>query len=345
MPTLNLGRVGFVNKGTWLISTAYKINDTVTYLGGTYACLVANTGQTPILGGTIYWQEWVSEDTVHKSGTETITGQKTFSLSPIIPTPADGDSSTKSASTAFVAAAIPYNINAATAKITPVNADLFPIVDSAASNVLKKITWGNVVAALSSLFAPTLSPAFTGTPTAPTAAAGTNTTQLATTAFANSLVAEYLVAGTAVTSIDFSGLDINANASYRFEIDLYNPTVSTTSVYCFINGDTTITDYYSQLLQGFASTANAGNVNNPAIMACSAGQSAQATGSVSATLNNTKPRIMSWATSAETTSLITQFYSVVKTAAVANITQLTFTTSIALAFGVGTRIRIYRGNI
>lgn len=34
-----------------------------------------------------------------------------------------------------------------------------------------------------SLKAPTLNPAFTGTPTAPTAAAGTNTTQLATTAF------------------------------------------------------------------------------------------------------------------------------------------------------------------
>lgn len=74
-------------------------------------------------------------------------------------------------------------IVASTAKTTPVDADLFGLVDSAASNVLKKITWGNIKTALTSLFAPLASPAFTDTPTAPTAIAGTNTTQLATTAF------------------------------------------------------------------------------------------------------------------------------------------------------------------
>jgi len=152
MPTLNLGRVGFVNKGTWLISTTYKINDTVTYLGGTYAALQANTGQTPILGGTVYWQEWVANDVVHKSGAETIADVKTFTSSPVIPTPSDGDSSTKAASTAFVAAAIPYNINAATDKPTPVDADLFGIIDSAASNVLKKLSWLNIKATLKAYF-------------------------------------------------------------------------------------------------------------------------------------------------------------------------------------------------
>ena len=152
MPTLNLGRVGFVNKGVWLISTAYKINDTVTYLGGTYACLIANTGQTPILGGTVYWQEWVANDVVHKSGAETIADIKTFTSSPLVPTPLDGDSSTKVATTSFVAAAIPYNINAATAKTTPVDADLFGIIDSAASNVLKKLSWLNVKATLKTYF-------------------------------------------------------------------------------------------------------------------------------------------------------------------------------------------------
>jgi len=69
-----------------------------------------------------------------------------------VPTPTDGDSSTKAATTAFVAAAIPYNINAATAKTTPVDADLFGIVDSAASNVLKKLSWINVKATLKTYF-------------------------------------------------------------------------------------------------------------------------------------------------------------------------------------------------
>ena len=39
---------------------------------------------------------------VHLSGAETITGAKTFSASPIVPTASTGDSSTKAASTAFV---------------------------------------------------------------------------------------------------------------------------------------------------------------------------------------------------------------------------------------------------
>lgn len=45
------------------------------------------------------------------------------------------------------------------------------------------IAWG--VGKTSSPWAPLISPALTGTPTAPTAAAGTNTTQIATTAFVN----------------------------------------------------------------------------------------------------------------------------------------------------------------
>lgn len=81
-----------------------------------------------------------------------------------------------------IKADFPAVINGATAKTTPVDEDLFGLVDSAASFVLKKVTWANIKTALTSLFAPLNSPAFTGIPTAPTAVAGTNTTQIATTA-------------------------------------------------------------------------------------------------------------------------------------------------------------------
>ena len=85
MSTINLGRVGFVNKGTYSGATAYKVNDVVVYNSGTYACIQANTGQAPT--NTSYWQNWVADNAVHKTGDETIAGVKTFSSSPIVPTP------------------------------------------------------------------------------------------------------------------------------------------------------------------------------------------------------------------------------------------------------------------
>lgn len=48
--------------------------------------------------------------------------------------------------------------------------------------------------------APLASPAFTGTPTAPTATGGTNTTQLATTAFVTGALGSYLTAATAAST-------------------------------------------------------------------------------------------------------------------------------------------------
>lgn len=56
------------------------------------------------------------------------------------------------ASAASITAQVEVAINGATAKTTPVDADLFGIVDSAASNVLKKLTWANVKATLKTYF-------------------------------------------------------------------------------------------------------------------------------------------------------------------------------------------------
>lgn len=87
MATANLGRVGFVNKGTYSGATAYKVNDVVVYNSGTYACIQANTGQDPT--NTSYWQNWVANDkaldsvVVHKTGNETIAGVKTFNSNTI----------------------------------------------------------------------------------------------------------------------------------------------------------------------------------------------------------------------------------------------------------------------
>jgi len=44
------------------------------------------------------------------------------------------------------------SIHGATAKTTPIDADTMPLIDSAASNVLKKVTWANIKATLKSYF-------------------------------------------------------------------------------------------------------------------------------------------------------------------------------------------------
>lgn len=44
------------------------------------------------------------------------------------------------------------SIHGATAKTTPVDGDTMPLIDSAASNVLKKVTWANIKATLKSYF-------------------------------------------------------------------------------------------------------------------------------------------------------------------------------------------------
>lgn len=129
------------------------------------------------------------------------------------------------------------NVGAAingTAKTTPVSGDRFAVLDSAASNALKYMTYSNLLAAISTsvtaaiidsapgtldtlneiaaalgddpnfvttitnalaLKAPLASPVFTGTPTAPTPTAGDNDASIATTAFVNTAIAAATIDG------------------------------------------------------------------------------------------------------------------------------------------------------
>ena len=59
MPTVNLGRIGFVNKSTYIgNTTAYKVNDIVKYNSSVYVCIQAhNVSKLPT--DPLYWQVWV----------------------------------------------------------------------------------------------------------------------------------------------------------------------------------------------------------------------------------------------------------------------------------------------
>lgn len=155
------------------------------------------------------------------------------------------------------------------------------------------------------------------------------------------LLAEYTVSGSAVTSIDFSGLDINTHKSYRVEIDLV--CAGSGSVYLFINNDTTITNYYSQLISSNDTTIGGGRGNSSRIVDLITGDYHKCNLNVS--LIYSKVVYNSFVNYSDDSNIQTYLFSGSKIATVANITQLTFTSSVASSIGVGSKIRIYRGDV
>ena len=113
------------------------------------------------------------------------------------------------------------------AEIPPASSET-PVMDGTAS-AGSASAWahGDHVHPTDSSRAPLTSPAFTGTPTAPTASDGTNTTQIATTAFVQSAVAAD------VDSIVIKPTLVNDNGTYSLtfaEGDLEKAEA------CFLNG-------------------------------------------------------------------------------------------------------------
>ena len=107
------------------------------------------------------------------SGTQTVTGNKTFSGTVTVPTPSsNGHAATK----AYVDGAVPNIAAGSGISIT--------------GTTTKTIAVDSGIARLAS-------PTFTGVPAAPTAASGTNTTQVATTAFVATAVANLVDAAPA----------------------------------------------------------------------------------------------------------------------------------------------------
>ena len=105
MASINLGRVGFVMRGTYNSSTAYKQLDVVYYNGSSYVAKINNTGIAP--NNTSAWQELtgiasavengIANSAVRYDTTQNLTGQeKSMALSNIGAAPASSISSLQS---------------------------------------------------------------------------------------------------------------------------------------------------------------------------------------------------------------------------------------------------------
>jgi hypothetical protein len=136
--------------------------------------------------------------------------------------------------------------HAATSKATPVDADEIPIMDSASTFSLKKLTWANLKATIKTYFdgiyANLVSPTLSGTPTAPTAGSGTNTTQLATTAFVQgaqavlqTTYAELTTTGTGTNTIPYDATIPQITEGNEILTCTITPKSSTSSLLIFVS--------------------------------------------------------------------------------------------------------------
>lgn len=143
---------------------------------------------------------------VDKSSAQTVAGIKTFTDSPVVPTPSTSDNSTKAASTAFVKAQgyltthAVDSVNGKTGAVVLSTTDIgegtnlyHTAARASAAAPVQSVAGktGNVTLAVADVSgaAPLASPALTGTPTAPTAVPATASTQIATTAFVQAAIA------------------------------------------------------------------------------------------------------------------------------------------------------------
>lgn len=145
----------------------------------------------------------------------------TFTGTPAAPTAAAGTNTTQIATTAFVKGAI---------------ADAAITVDSALSSTSTNPVQNKVINTALGNKANLASPTFTGTPKAPTAGTSTNNTQIATTAFVQSLISSkissaYKAAGSLAPSGIVSSLLAAANEGY-----VYNITGDFTTTADFVEG-------------------------------------------------------------------------------------------------------------
>lgn len=123
--------------------TLIKINSGTTNSKSVWRCtttdpvVIGTSNITFELSGVFAQATTISQGTIElATDAEAITGTDTARAT----TPAN----VRAAAATNIAAAV----SAATEKTTPVDADLFAILDSAASNVLKKLTWSNIKATL-----------------------------------------------------------------------------------------------------------------------------------------------------------------------------------------------------
>jgi len=173
------------------VNTPLQLSTTQIALNGAYWPTTLGTSGQVLTAGSNGTMTWTTAPTYAPLASPTFTGV------PVAPTATAGTNTTQLATTAFVTAAVPTSNSQLTNGAGYITASGAPVQTVAGRTGAVTLSTTDI-SGISS-YATLASPALTGTPVAPTATAGTNTTQLATTAFVHNTV------GAIAGGLTFSG--------------------------------------------------------------------------------------------------------------------------------------------
>jgi hypothetical protein len=154
---------------------------------------------------------------------------------PTAPTAAASTNTTQLATTAFVRTEVANLVASAPAALDTLN--------ELATALGNDANFATTVNSSLALKAPLASPGLTGTPTAPTAAASTDTTQLATTAFVQ---AQTGVAKSFTAKQQFTGTALNIAAAFNNLAEVINLSASAATGTITLNAATNAVTYFTQ---------------------------------------------------------------------------------------------------
>ncbi len=182
-------RITYTTTGsTWQWVSYYPIDPENRYVPSTRTATESQTGLVELATAAETTTGTDATRAVHPAGLKVELDKKatiispTFTGTPAAPTAAVGTNTTQLATTAFVNAEIANDVPAASESVAG-RVELATAAETTAGTDDTKAVHPAGLKVELDKKAPTNSPTFTGTPAAPTATAGTNTTQIATTAF------------------------------------------------------------------------------------------------------------------------------------------------------------------
>lgn len=157
-----------------------------------------------------------------------------------------------------------------------------------------------------------------------------------------SLVSTITVTGAAATTITASGLDLATDGLYHIVFSVGNATASALVISMFYNADTTATNYQNQTLYSGGTTTSSARANTARLIELAASSYAAGFIDISRDLSG-RPRATYTNNRDEPTAIGLQQGSHIRTNT-ANVTSITFTSSVANSLAIGTVFKIFKLN-